>query len=151
MAPCIPPAQTCAGHHNLSVASAVFADRSQSFRGFDVGSFDFASRRCESVVRAMRRSVGLGAPKLTTNFARNSVVRQMSDDEKTAEFQRFEFKVERVVRELRAKFRGGELLWGRGTPGGLWVPGVSGARTLRGVGHGHRMITILIHIHVRST
>ena len=28
---------------------------------------------------------------------------------------------------------------------------VSGARTLRGVGHRHRMITILIHIHVRST
>ena len=64
-------------------------------------------------------------------------------------------KFERVVRELRAKFRGGELhaklRWGRGTPGGLWVPGISGRRTLRGVGHGHRMITILIHIHVRST
>ena len=28
---------------------------------------------------------------------------------------------------------------------------VSGARTLRGVGHRLRMITILIHIHVRST
>ena len=29
--------------------------------------------------------------------------------------------------------------------------GVSGARTLRGGGHRHRMITILIHSHVRST
>ena len=31
------------------------------------------------------------------------------------------------------------------------VPGISGPRTLRGAGRRHRMITILIHIHVRST
>ena len=60
-------------------------------------------------------------------------------------------KFERVAGELRAKLR-----WGSGAPSGLGVPGfwgarVSGRRTLRGVGHRHRMITILIHIHVRST
>ena len=87
-------------------------------------------------------------------------------------------KFERVVRELRAKFRGGELHakleWGQVFPG---VSGrhqdsrphclaaigtdphegggprsrVSGRRTLREVRHAIRMITILIHIHVRST
>ena len=84
-------------------------------------------------------------------------------------------KFERVAGELRAKLR-----WGSGAPSGFGVPGfrgvrvsgcmgsgrnrsykptalrrraarVSGRRTLRGVGHRHRMITILIHIHVRST
>ena len=49
---------------------------------------------------------------------------------------------------------------GMGRDQGYWVvelheggprSGVSGARTLRGEGHRHRMITILIHIHVRST
>ena len=101
-------------------------------------------------------------------------------------------KFEKVVRELRAKYRGGVLhvnlrgeswsprLWGviralgcivwphlrpplmkgRAAIKGFWDvelyeggprSGISGARTLRGVGHGHRMITILIHIHVRST
>ena len=90
-------------------------------------------------------------------------------------------KFEKVVRELRAKFRGGVLhvnlrgeswspmLWGviRALGPIVWLhcvaalevdpheggprSGISGARTLRGVGHGHRMITILIHIHVRST
>ena len=49
---------------------------------------------------------------------------------------------------------------GMGRDQGFWVvdlyeggprSGVSGARTLRGGGHRHRMITILIHSHVRST
>ena len=38
-------------------------------------------------------ALGLGAPKLTTNFACNSVVRPIGDVEKTAEFQRCGFKV----------------------------------------------------------
>ena len=154
----------CAGHHNLSIVLDVLVNRSQSFRNFDVVSCEFAIRRCESAVRAMRRTVGFGAPKLTTNFACNSVVRPIGDVEKTAEFQRCGFKVLK---------RGGGIaceVWGRGAPGGFWVPGVSGrnratsrrpsggvlpgisgSRTLRGVRHRRRMITILIHIHVRST
>ena len=87
-------------------------------------------------------------------------------------------KFERVVRELRAKFRGGELhaklRWESGAHRGFGASSelsaaclaaigadphegdgprlrVSGRRTLRGAGRRHRMITILIHIHVRST
>ena len=72
---------------------------------------------------------------------------------KTRNFNDANSKFEGVARELRAK-----LEWGTGVAGvselrqSYWPrSGVSGARTLRGGGHRHRMITILIHIHVRST
>ena len=61
-------------------------------------------------------------------------------------------KFEGIVRELRAK-----LKWGSGAPKGFRVSPellrsrVSGRRTLRDVRHAIRMITSLIHIHVRST
>ena len=91
MATYTPPAQTCAGRHNSSVVSDALVDGSRNFRNFDVGSCEFINRWCDAAAWAMRRSVGLGAPKLTTNFARNSVVRPIGDVEKTAEFQRCGF------------------------------------------------------------
>ena len=173
MATCTPPAQTCAGHHNSSTVSALLINRPQNSKNIDVGSCEFVSHGCESADRATCRSVGVGhrssppishvirwSDKLTTS--RNP---QNSND--------VDSKFERVVGELRAKFGGGVLHQGSGCQG-FGVPGIprwqrfvsqsklqadgprraargSGPRTLRGAGHRHRMITILIHIHVRST
>ena len=105
----MPPAQTCAGHHNSSIVLDVFVNRSQSFRNFDVVSCEFAIRRCESTVRAMRRSVGFGALKLTTNFACDSVVRPIAMSRKPRNFNEVDSKFERGVGESHAKFGGGVL------------------------------------------
>ena len=171
----------CAGHHNSSIVSTVLVDRSQSFANFDVGSYEFVNRWCEAVARAMRRSVGVShrsSPSISHAIRSSD---QLGMSRKPRNFNDVDSKFERGVGELHAKFGGGVLPWGRGAPGGFGVPGipgcqgflggsgsccnrssgcrpsgvgppgVSGARTLRGAGHRHRMITILIHIHVRST
>ena len=147
MATCTPPAQTCAGHHNSFVVSAALINRPQNSKNIDVGSCELVSCGCESAHRPMCRSVGVShrsSPSIS-HVIRSSDKLAMS--RKPQNSNDVDSKFERVAGELRAKLR-----WGSGTPGIFGSSSaVSGPRTLRSVGQGHRMITILIHIHVRST
>ena len=161
-------------------------------------SFCASSRFVGVRVRSGLCVEALGSAHLSTSPILHAIRSsdQLAMSRKPRNFNDVDSKFERRVGELHAKFGGGVLPWGRGDPGGFWVPGVagwqgfgvqgipgcqgfwvpgiprwqrfvsqsklqadgprraarvSGPRTLRSVGQGHRMITILIHIHVRST
>ena len=129
MATCTPPAQTCAYRHNSSVGSTVLVCRSRNFGNLDAVSCEFIGRLCVSTCVGRGSSAvdigGVGGwasgsawylaklwdlpfSPFITNFARNSVVRQIDNGAKTAEFQRCEFKVGRSSEGITCEIEVGD-------------------------------------------